>query len=119
MHPESDFQKLFKMENLAQWRADRTVVGIRRHNFDVLLPPLLTDFRRSDGRPLLFAFDLRVAEELSRFGLQEDRVVRHTVVFEDLLQLRPDRIVAVFVFLLDAGVDRHNEGFADFHDLLV
>ena len=85
MHPESDFQKLFKMENLAQWRADRTVVGIRRHNFDVLLPPFLTDLGRGNGRPLLFAFDFGVAEELSRFRVQENRVVRDAVVFEDLL----------------------------------
>jgi hypothetical protein len=41
------------------------------------------------------------------------------VVFEHLLQLGPDRVVAFLVFLFGVGVDRHDEGFADFHDLLV
>ena len=107
------------MENLAQWRADRTVVGIRRHNSDILLPPFLTDLGRGDGRPLLFALDFGVAEELARLGVQEDRIVRDTVIFEHLLQFRPNRIVALLLFLFGAGVDRPDEGFADFHDLLV
>ena len=68
---------------------------------------------------MLFTFDLRVAEELARLGMQEDRVVRDAVVLEDLLQFRPDRIVLLFVFFLGAGVDRHDEGFAGFHNLLV
>jgi len=41
------------------------------------------------------------------------------VVFENFLQLRPDWIVAFFVFLFGTGVDRHDEGLADFHDFLV
>ena len=107
------------MEHFAQRSADRTVVGIRRHNSDILLPPFLTDLGRGDGRPLLFALDFGVAEELARLGVQEDRVVRDAVALEDLLQFRPDRIVLLFVFSLGAGVDRHDEGLADFHDLLV
>ena len=95
------------------------MVGIRRHDVDVLLPPLLTDLGRGDGRPLLFTLDFGVAEELARLGMQEDRVVRDAVALEDLLQFRPDRIVLLFVFSLGAGVDRHDEGLADFHDLLV
>ena len=88
------------------------------HDIAHVLPPSLTDFRRGDGRPLFLAFDFGVAEELARLGMQEDRVVRNAVVFEDLLEFRPDRIVALFVFLLGAGVDRHEERFADFHQRL-
>ena len=36
------------------------------------------------------------AEQLSRFRMQENRVVRKPVALEDFLQLRPDRIVALF-----------------------
>jgi hypothetical protein len=68
---------------------------------------------------LLLAFDFGVAEELARFGMQEDRAVRDAVVFEHFLQLRLDRTVAFFVFLFGAGVDRHDEGFANFHELLA
>lgn len=84
-----------------------------------VLPHHLKALGRGDGGPLFFTFDLRIAKELPRLGVQEDRVTRDAVVLEDLLQFRPDRIVAPFVFLFGAGVDRHNEGFADFHELSV
>ena len=85
------------------------------HDIAHVLPPSLTDFRRGDGRPLFLAFDFGVAEKLACFGVQVDRVVRDAVVFEHFLQFRPDRTVALFVFVFGAGVDRHNESFADFH----
>jgi hypothetical protein len=49
---------------------------------------------------------LRIAEELARLLVQEDGVFRDAVFFEHLLQLGPDRAVAVFVFLFGAGMDR-------------
>jgi hypothetical protein len=64
-------------------------------------------------------FDFGVAEELAHFRVQEDGVVRDAVVFEHLFQLRPDRVVAFFVFMFGAGVDRHDESFADFHGALI
>ena len=64
------------MEHLAQRSADRAVVRVGRHDLDILLPPLLADLGYSDGRPLFFVFDLRVAEELMRFRIQEDREAR-------------------------------------------
>jgi hypothetical protein len=42
-----------------------------------------------------------------------------SVVFEDFFQLGPDRLVAFFVFLFGAGIDRHDEGFADFRGALL
>ena len=114
----ADSKKLLKMENLAQRRTDQAVVRVGRHQVTHVLPPLLTDLRRGDGRPPFLAFDFGRAEEL-RFEVQEDRIVRDTVIFEHLLQFRPNRIVALLLFLFGAGVDRPDEGFADFHDLLV
>ena len=105
-----------EVENLAQRSTDRTVVRVGRHDVTHVLPPFLADFGRRDGCPLLLALDLGIAEELSRLGVDEDRVVRHAVVFEDLLQLRSDRTVPLLVFLFGAGMNRHDEGFAAFHD---
>ena len=108
-----------QVEHLAQRSAHRTCVRVSRHHVRHLLPPCLADVCRGDGRPLFFALDFGVAEELARFLVQEDRVVRDAVVFEHLLQLWPDRIVALFVFLFGAGIDRHYKSFADFYSWQV
>ena len=38
--------------------------------------------------------------------MQENRVIRDAVVFEDFIQLRPDRTVALLVFLFDPSINR-------------
>lgn len=38
------------------------------------------------------------------------------MVFQDLFQLGSDRVVAFVAFLFRSGVDRHDEGVADFRE---
>lgn len=84
-----------------------------------MLLPSSAGFGRGDGRPLLYALDFGVAEELARFGVQKNRVVRDAVVLEDFFQFRPDRIVAFFLFVFGTCVIRHDKSFADFHGVLA
>lgn len=56
------------MEHLPQIARHRTPVGIRRHELAHRSPPPAAHIGRRDCRPLLFALDFHVGEEVARSG---------------------------------------------------
>ena len=69
-----------------------------------------------NGLPPRLVFDFRIGEELAGLRMEEDRVVVNSVFFQNGLQIRPDRTVAVFVLFLLDGVHRHNKRFTGHWD---
>jgi hypothetical protein len=85
------------VEDFFEFLGFGAVVGITGHDFFHVGPPAFADGGVGDVVPAGFVFDFCVGEELSGFGVEEDGVVVDAVFFEDLLEFRPDGVVACFV----------------------
>ena len=97
-----------------------TVVGVDIHDVGHEVPPLAADRRFGRGHPFRLVLDLDVAVENERLAVEEDRVVVSAAGLDHLLHLRPERVVALLVFLLHARMKLHSECLAnhDFFSLL-
>lgn len=102
-----------EVENLAKQRGCRTVIRMYCHELAHVGPPAAADFRLCNRFPPGLVFDLCVGEELMRLRVEENRVRAYTVCGENALKLRPDRVVPPLVFGFNAGMEGHDEGFAD------
>ena len=73
--------------------------------------------QRSDRMPGEFqrfrSVDLRIGEELPGLRVEENRVRTDAVCRENLLQFGPDWFVSAFVLGFCAGMNLHDESFAD------
>lgn len=101
------------MKDLAQERCGWRVIRIARHEFRHMRPPTVAHGGVDYGGPTRFILDLRESKKLVSLCMQNDRVVVHAVGFEHGNQFRPNRVVAALVFSLGAGMDLHDEGFAN------
>jgi hypothetical protein len=72
------------VEDFPQAHGNRAVVRIGWHHIAHVRPPFFTDGRIRDGRPACLILDLRVAEKLPGFLMQEDAVIVDAVVLENL-----------------------------------
>ena len=92
------------------------MVRVGGHDVAHMLPPLLAFGGSGDGLPPSLILDLNVTKELMGFGVKKNRVVVCSVLLEERFQIRPDRIVAMFVLLFFSSVNGHYESLADnFH----
>ena len=104
------------MKNFAQISRLRGGVGVGWHHIAHIPPPLLAFGGSGDGLPPSLILDLNVTKELPSFGVKKNRVVVYPVLLEERFQIRPDRIVAMFVLLFFSSVNGHYESLADhFH----
>ena len=101
------------MKNFIEVDRRGTVVIIGQHQIPHMRPPSLADLGLRDLPPQLFRFDLGVREEPAGFTVEKDRIGAHAVLSQNVLQLRPDRVVSAFIFFLMAGFQSHQERFAD------
>src|ERR1044071_1702307 len=77
-------------------------------------PPTSTDFSSRDLPPQLFRLDLCISKQSTvATAIQEDRIVVYAVIFQHLLQLRPDRIVTPLIFNERPRLKCHQERFAN------
>src|SRR6188474_3647523 len=104
------------MKYLFQHDTHRAVIGIGRHQIAHVSPPPLAYVRRRDGTPLLFAFELDVAEQMIGGGIEKDRVRAHAVLEERALEILPDGLMPADVLSLLTGMDRHAKRFAHRRD---
>ena len=72
-----------------------------------------------DGIPKGFVFDDDIRKKLAGFRMEEDGVIADAVLLQDGLEFRPDGIVAADVFGLSAGIDLHDERFADYGWIII
>ena len=95
------------------------MVGVGGHHIAHMSPPLLAFRSLGDSLPTRFILDLNVTEELVSFRVKKNRVVVDSVFLEDRLQLRPDGIVPILVFLFFARVNGHYESLSyHFHEVV-
>jgi hypothetical protein len=76
-------------------------------------PPTLANVGAGDCLPLGRALELDVGEELTGFGVEEDRVGPDAVIEEGLFEFRPDGLMPSRVFVLRAGIDGHHKCFTN------
>jgi hypothetical protein len=101
------------VEDFAEVGGDGAVVRVCRHQVAHVGPPALAHFGAGDGFPLGGAGEFDVGEELAGFPMEENGVGADAVVEEGFFEFAPDGAMAAFVFGFRAGMEGHDEGFAD------
>src|SRR6476620_6089241 len=84
------YLSLIEAKNFSQLARHRTIVIVRRHDVSHVCPPSSTLVGLADCVPPFLGFDLDVPEELTRFFIEKDRVVRDAVLFQNRRELIRD-----------------------------
>lgn len=101
------------MEDFGERLENRHVVGVDLHEVGHVVPPFLNDLEifQAVGGVVVSQFLKR--KERQAFLVEVDGIIKDSGVTVRLGELRPDFVVALFVFIDDTGFEFHFKSIAN------
>ena len=102
-----------KMKDFVEFKDDRAGIGVCYHKLFHRIPPSPAFRGAGDLVPTLLGLEFNIGEEPVGVRIEKYRVVMDAAGLQYLLKLGPYRVVTAAIFASAAGLQNHDEGFAN------